>query len=216
MSAEEAFLSAVINYTNSSTVHFKLSPAYILYAVGRFALQRHYRRGSPASGQAHSVTSIANKMVAMTGKVIQASTSDLSYLLHLHILNILESISKTGNQSHVFQAFCEFTWHICYICPAEAAGHGRRSRLLDGELLWAAELPQARQRPQPAHTAESAGSVQTGAQSLQVQTDRIMEIQRFWIQTESAGDAQHRHQPLKSLYWQHVIKKATKKCFWIC
>ncbi|KAM8736243.1 afadin isoform 2-T2 [Acanthopagrus schlegelii] len=69
--SEEAFLSAVINYTNSSTVHFKLSPAYILYAAGRFALQRHYRRGSPPSGQTHGVTSIANKMVAMTEKVMQ-------------------------------------------------------------------------------------------------------------------------------------------------
>ncbi|XP_022606455.1 afadin-like [Seriola dumerili] len=68
---EEAFLSAVINYTNTSTVHFKLSPAYILYAVGRFALQRHYRQGSPPSRRTHSVTSITNKMVAMTGKVIQ-------------------------------------------------------------------------------------------------------------------------------------------------
>ncbi|XP_053192239.1 afadin [Scomber japonicus] len=68
--SEEAFLSAVINYTNSSTVHFKLSPAYILYAVGRwrFALQGW---GSPPSGKTHGVTSIADKMVAMTGKVIQ-------------------------------------------------------------------------------------------------------------------------------------------------
>ncbi|XP_040917465.1 afadin [Toxotes jaculatrix] len=69
--SEEAFLSAVINYTNSSTVHYKLSPAYILYAVGRFALQRHYKQGSQPSGQTHSATSITNKMVAMTGKVIQ-------------------------------------------------------------------------------------------------------------------------------------------------
>ncbi|XP_068577714.1 afadin [Cebidichthys violaceus] len=68
-SSEEAFLSAVINYTNSSTVHFKLSPAYILYAVGRFALQRPYRRGTFLCG--HSVTSTASKMVAMTSKVIQ-------------------------------------------------------------------------------------------------------------------------------------------------
>ncbi|KAM3594356.1 uncharacterized protein V6R79_006326 [Siganus canaliculatus] len=69
--SEDAFLSAVINYTNSSTVHFKLSPAYILYTVGRFVLQRHHRRGSASSGQMHSVTTIANKMVAMTVKVIQ-------------------------------------------------------------------------------------------------------------------------------------------------
>uniref|UniRef100_A0A3Q3KSL7 Afadin, adherens junction formation factor a n=1 Tax=Mastacembelus armatus TaxID=205130 RepID=A0A3Q3KSL7_9TELE len=73
ISAEEAFLSAVINYINSSTVHFKLSPAYILYAVGRFALQCHCRRGSPSSGHTHSVTLITNKMVAMTGKVVQAN-----------------------------------------------------------------------------------------------------------------------------------------------
>ncbi|KAK9534039.1 hypothetical protein VZT92_009114 [Zoarces viviparus] len=67
--SEEAFLSAVINYTNSSTVHFKLSPAYILYAVGRFALQRHHRPDTSPCG--HGVTSTASKMVAMTSKVIQ-------------------------------------------------------------------------------------------------------------------------------------------------
>ncbi|XP_058471589.1 afadin [Solea solea] len=69
--SEEAFLSAVINDTNSSTVHFKLSPAYILYATGRFALQHHRSHGSPLSGRTRGVTLIANKMVAMTRKVIQ-------------------------------------------------------------------------------------------------------------------------------------------------
>ncbi|XP_029973342.1 afadin-like [Salarias fasciatus] len=73
--SEEPFLSAVINYTNSSTVHFKLSPAYILYAAGRFALQRHHGRGSPPAGRLHRVTSISSKMVAMTGKVIQRQQS---------------------------------------------------------------------------------------------------------------------------------------------
>ncbi|KAK5858007.1 hypothetical protein PBY51_011208 [Eleginops maclovinus] len=34
-SSEDGFLSAVINYTNSSTVHFPLSPAFILYAAAR-------------------------------------------------------------------------------------------------------------------------------------------------------------------------------------
>ena len=72
-SAEESFLSAVINYTNSSTVHFKLSPAYVLYTAGRFALQHHHSQGSQPSGQTHRVTSITNKMVDMTEKVIQAS-----------------------------------------------------------------------------------------------------------------------------------------------
>ncbi|XP_047467284.1 afadin-like [Mugil cephalus] len=71
ISAEDPFLSAVINYTNSSTVHFKLSPAYVLYAAGRFALRHHYGRGSQPSGDAHRVASITNKMVAMTGTVIE-------------------------------------------------------------------------------------------------------------------------------------------------
>lgn len=62
-SAEERFLSAVLHYTNSSTVHFKLSPAYVLYAAGRSALRTH------------GGTRIINKSVAMAESVIQASTS---------------------------------------------------------------------------------------------------------------------------------------------
>ncbi|XP_014324307.2 afadin-like [Xiphophorus maculatus] len=69
--AEEPFLSAVINYTNSSTVHFKLSPAYTLYAASRFALRRRRSGGSPSSASTHPVTSITNKMATMMGKVIQ-------------------------------------------------------------------------------------------------------------------------------------------------
>ncbi|XP_076013546.1 afadin [Genypterus blacodes] len=69
--SEEAFLSAVINYTNSSTVHFKLSPAYVLYAAGRVALQRRCSRGPLPLGRTHAATSISNKMVAVTEKVIQ-------------------------------------------------------------------------------------------------------------------------------------------------
>ncbi|KAM6912204.1 afadin [Xenentodon cancila] len=69
--AEDLFLSAVMSYTNSSTVHFKLSPAYVLYAAGRFALQRHNSCASPSPSDAHAVTSMTNKMVAMTVKVIQ-------------------------------------------------------------------------------------------------------------------------------------------------
>ncbi|XP_077396114.1 afadin isoform X2 [Festucalex cinctus] len=62
--SEEAFLTAVINYANSSTIHFKLSPAYALYAAGRFA-QRC------PDGSIGGVTSMADKMVAATSKVIQ-------------------------------------------------------------------------------------------------------------------------------------------------
>ncbi|CAB1331291.1 unnamed protein product, partial [Coregonus sp. 'balchen'] len=79
--SEDAFLSAVINYTNSSTVHFKLSPAYVLYMAGRFVLHRHYSHSQETSQShrpsehAHRVTATVNKMVAMTEVVIQKQKS---------------------------------------------------------------------------------------------------------------------------------------------
>ncbi|KAF3700919.1 Afadin Afadin adherens junction formation factor [Channa argus] len=76
---EEAFLSAVINYTNSSTLHFKLSPAYILYAVGRFALQQSSARASSPSGLTHSVTWITSQMVAMIGQKQQTIAGALAF-----------------------------------------------------------------------------------------------------------------------------------------
>ncbi|XP_055361973.1 afadin [Betta splendens] len=68
-SAEDAVLSAVMSYTNSSTVHFKLSPAYALYAVARFALQRRGRGPQPPAHA--SVASVTHKMVDMARNVIQ-------------------------------------------------------------------------------------------------------------------------------------------------
>ncbi|XP_072767977.1 afadin [Nerophis lumbriciformis] len=67
---EEDFLSAVINSTNSSTVHFKLSPAYALYAASRSMLQRP---GSSAPGTMDRVTALVNRMVALIGKTIQSA-----------------------------------------------------------------------------------------------------------------------------------------------
>ncbi|XP_075304789.1 afadin [Odontesthes bonariensis] len=119
LEAEEPFLSAVINYTNSSTVHFKLSPAYSLYAAGRFALRSRYRRGSPSSGHTRKVTSITNKMVAMTGKVIQrqrtiagalafwmANSSELlNFLRHDKDLSLLTLQSQQDLSRQVHKAY---------------------------------------------------------------------------------------------------------------
>ncbi|XP_072222021.1 afadin [Leuresthes tenuis] len=119
IAAEEPFLSAVINYTNSSTVHFKLSPAYSLYAAGRFALQSHNKRGSPSSGHTRKVTSITNKMVAMTGKVIQrqrtiagalafwmANSSELlNFLKHDKDLSLLTLQSQQDLSHQVHKAY---------------------------------------------------------------------------------------------------------------
>uniref|UniRef100_A0A8C7J6W5 Afadin n=1 Tax=Oncorhynchus kisutch TaxID=8019 RepID=A0A8C7J6W5_ONCKI len=68
---EDAFLSAIINYTNSSTVHFKLSPTYVLYMTCRYVMSSHYRPDVSPSERTHKVIAIVNKMVSMMEGVIQ-------------------------------------------------------------------------------------------------------------------------------------------------
>ncbi|MGH0127463.1 UNVERIFIED_CONTAM: hypothetical protein FKN15_019152 [Acipenser sinensis] len=70
-SSEDAFLSAVINYTNSSTVYFKLSPTYVLYMTCRYVLSSQYRPDMSPSERKHKVISIVNKMVSTMEGVIQ-------------------------------------------------------------------------------------------------------------------------------------------------
>ncbi|XP_044024899.1 afadin isoform X15 [Siniperca chuatsi] len=69
--SEDTFLSAIINYTNSSTVHFKLSPTYVLYMACRYVLSPSYRPDMSASERTHKVIAIVNKMVSMMEGVIQ-------------------------------------------------------------------------------------------------------------------------------------------------
>lgn len=73
--AEDTFLSAIINYTNSSTVHFKLSPTYVLYMACRYVLSPTYRPDMSPSERTHKVIAIVNKMVSMMEGVIQVSTT---------------------------------------------------------------------------------------------------------------------------------------------
>ncbi|KAM9341599.1 afadin [Symphorus nematophorus] len=132
--SEEAFLSAVINYTNSSTVHFKLSPAYILYAAGRFALQRHHRRGSPPSGQMHSVRLITNKMAAMTGKVIQASQAIAGALAFWmanssELLNFLKHDKDLGPLTQQSQLDLSHLVHKAYSCLLQCLQNELRKHL---------------------------------------------------------------------------------------
>ncbi|XP_039206040.1 afadin isoform X15 [Crotalus tigris] len=69
--SEDAFLSAIINYTNSSTVHFKLSPTYVLYMTCRYVLSSQYRPDISPAERTHKVIAIVNKMVKMMEGVIQ-------------------------------------------------------------------------------------------------------------------------------------------------
>lgn len=73
--AEDTFLSAIINYTNSSTVHFKLSPTYVLYMACRYVLSPSYRPDMSPSERTHKVIAIVNKMVSMMEGVIQVSAT---------------------------------------------------------------------------------------------------------------------------------------------
>uniref|UniRef100_A0A8C7FFA5 Afadin n=1 Tax=Oncorhynchus kisutch TaxID=8019 RepID=A0A8C7FFA5_ONCKI len=70
---EDTFLTAIINYTNSSTVHFKLSPTYVLYMTCRYVMSSHYRPDIGPSERTHKVIAIVNKMVSMMEGVIQVS-----------------------------------------------------------------------------------------------------------------------------------------------
>nr|KAF6340896.1 afadin, adherens junction formation factor [Myotis myotis] len=70
-SSEDSFLSAIINYTNSSTVHFKLSPTYVLYMACRYVLSSQYRPEVSPPERTHKVIAIVNKMVSMMDGVIQ-------------------------------------------------------------------------------------------------------------------------------------------------
>ncbi|XP_063299527.1 afadin isoform X20 [Pelobates fuscus] len=69
--SEDTFLSAIINYTNSSTVHFKLSPTYVLYMACRYVLSNQYRPDISPGERTHKVIAIVNKMVSMMEGVIQ-------------------------------------------------------------------------------------------------------------------------------------------------
>uniref|UniRef100_A0A2K6ER76 Afadin n=1 Tax=Propithecus coquereli TaxID=379532 RepID=A0A2K6ER76_PROCO len=70
-SSEDSFLSAIINYTNSSTVHFKLSPTYVLYMACRYVLSSQYRPDISPTERTHKVIAVVNKMVSMMEGVIQ-------------------------------------------------------------------------------------------------------------------------------------------------
>ncbi|XP_036104183.1 afadin isoform X8 [Molossus molossus] len=69
--SEDSFLSAIINYANSSTVHFKLSPTYALYMACRHVLSGQGRPEASPAERAHRVVAVVSKMVSMMEGVIQ-------------------------------------------------------------------------------------------------------------------------------------------------
>uniref|UniRef100_A0A3B4ZAR1 Afadin n=1 Tax=Stegastes partitus TaxID=144197 RepID=A0A3B4ZAR1_9TELE len=58
-------------FLSHSTVHFKLSPTYVLYMACRYVLSPSYRPDMSPSERTHKVIAIVNKMVSMMEGVIQ-------------------------------------------------------------------------------------------------------------------------------------------------
>lgn len=92
--AEDTFLSAIINYTNSSTVHFKLSPTYVLYMACRYVLSPSYRPDMSPSERTHKVIAIVNKMVSMMEGVIQVSNSAFRLFIACTVTDATSLISS--------------------------------------------------------------------------------------------------------------------------
>ncbi|XP_056446789.1 afadin [Gadus chalcogrammus] len=116
---EEAFISAVINYTNSSTVYFKLSPAYALYATARSALRPTDADGPAPREKPNTVTTITNRMVAMTEKVIQKQhtmAGALSFWLAntSELLNFLQQDGAVGPLTGQTQQQLSHLVHTAY------------------------------------------------------------------------------------------------------
>ncbi|KAK1893908.1 Afadin [Dissostichus eleginoides] len=103
-SSEHGFLSAVINYTNSSTVHFHLSPAFILYAAARSALKTQ------------RATEITNKMAAMTGRRQQGIAGALSFWMAntSELLNFLKHDKNLGPITEQSQLNLSHLVHTAY------------------------------------------------------------------------------------------------------
>uniref|UniRef100_A0A8C0H010 Afadin n=1 Tax=Chelonoidis abingdonii TaxID=106734 RepID=A0A8C0H010_CHEAB len=66
-------LSFFWKHKASSTVHFKLSPTYVLYMTCRYVLSNQYRPDISPTERTHKVIAIVNKMVSMMEGVIQVS-----------------------------------------------------------------------------------------------------------------------------------------------
>lgn len=126
--AEDTFLSAIINYTNSSTVHFKLSPTYVLYMACRYVLSPAYRPDMSPSERTHKVIAIVNKMVTMMEGVIQVSyAADMfpSFSLYhqcfllLLVWPLFSVLPVFGQNTGVFQCSC-INWMLTnYICSCK-------------------------------------------------------------------------------------------------
>ncbi|XP_051501947.1 afadin [Myxocyprinus asiaticus] len=68
---EDSFLLAVVNDINSSTIHFKLSPAYVFYLVGRFITSQSEQRNKIHQQTEQNICRVFDKIVRLIQDVIQ-------------------------------------------------------------------------------------------------------------------------------------------------
>uniref|UniRef100_A0A8C1ZIF2 Afadin, adherens junction formation factor a n=1 Tax=Cyprinus carpio TaxID=7962 RepID=A0A8C1ZIF2_CYPCA len=121
--SEDAFLSAIINYTNSSTVHFKLSPTYVLYMTCRYVMSSQYRPDISPSERTHKVIAIVNKMVSMMEGVIQKQ-KNIAGALAFWMANASELLNFIKQDKDLmFACTCIFTINITRVSKPKDVLH---------------------------------------------------------------------------------------------
>ncbi|AWP20369.1 putative afadin [Scophthalmus maximus] len=136
--SEDTFLSAIINYTNSSTVHFKLSPTYVLYMACRFVLSPSYRPDMSPSERTHKVIAIVNKMVSMMEGVIQKQKNIAGALAFWmanasELLNFVKqdrdlsrvTLDAQDILAHLVQMAFKSVWECVCVCFCRLTPHPR-------------------------------------------------------------------------------------------
>uniref|UniRef100_A0A8C1ZIC5 Afadin n=1 Tax=Cyprinus carpio TaxID=7962 RepID=A0A8C1ZIC5_CYPCA len=134
--SEDAFLSAIINYTNSSTVHFKLSPTYVLYMTCRYVMSSQYRPDISPSERTHKVIAIVNKMVSMMEGVIQKQ-KNIAGALAFWMANASELLNfiKQDKDLSLFACTCIFTINITRVSkPSELRSYTDVLHTLTGAM----------------------------------------------------------------------------------
>lgn len=87
----DAFLHAVINDINSSTIHFKLSPAYVFYLSGRFFTSQ---RNKPDRQTEQRLYRIFDKIVSLIQDIIEVDSN-----LELKMYDVLHDLTPGNHES---------------------------------------------------------------------------------------------------------------------
>uniref|UniRef100_A0A8C4QSF1 Afadin, adherens junction formation factor a n=1 Tax=Eptatretus burgeri TaxID=7764 RepID=A0A8C4QSF1_EPTBU len=90
---EEAIIASIIHYTNSSTVHFKLSPTYSLYLASRWVLTGPVQPEPGRTERARRTGMLVSRMAATMETVVQVSPNCTAGSLAFWMANASELLN---------------------------------------------------------------------------------------------------------------------------